>query len=56
MAHRTRTYRYATETVAKTEAERHRASAIPGYSEVYVRGPHLTEAGVWQVTVEEHSG
>lgn len=46
---------FATEEEAKARAEKVKASAIPGYSEVYVTGP-FNISGVWMIEWKEYYG
>jgi hypothetical protein len=55
MGTRTEKEYFHTEEEAKARAERKKASAIPGYSEVYVTGPFCV-AGVWVIEWKEYYG
>jgi hypothetical protein len=46
---------FATEEEAQARAEKVKASAIPGYSEVYVTGPFCI-SGVWMIEWKEYYG
>jgi len=46
---------FATEEEAKERAAKVKASAIPGYSEVYVTGP-FNISGVWMIEWKEYYG
>jgi len=47
---------FDTEEKAQKYADRVKASATPGYSEVYVSGPYLASDGLWHVNWKEYYG
>jgi hypothetical protein len=55
MAMREKKEQFDTEAEAQARAEKVKASAIPGYSEVYVTGP-FNIAGVWMIEWKEFYG
>ena len=55
MGQRSQKEQFATEAEAKARAEHVKASAIPGYSEVYVTGPFCI-CGVWMIEWKEFFG
>lgn len=46
---------FDTEAEAQERADKVKASAIPGYSEVYVSGPYCV-SGVWMIEWKEYYG
>jgi hypothetical protein len=55
MGQRKEKKQFETEHAAKEYADRKKASAIPGYSEVYVTGPFCI-SGIWMVEYHEYYG
>ena len=55
MATREAKEQFDTEAEALERAEKVKASAVPGYSEVYVTGPFCV-SGVWVVEWKEYYG
>jgi hypothetical protein len=55
MGQRQQKEQFYTEAEAQARAEKVKASAIPGYSEVYVTGP-FNIAGVWMIEWKEYYG
>lgn len=55
MGQRTDKEYFHTEEEAKERAERLKARATPGYSEIYITGP-FCQAGVWVVEWTEYYG
>ena len=55
MGTRTQKEQFATEAEAQERADKVKASAIPGYSEVYVSGPYCA-SGVWMIEWKEYYG
>ena len=55
MGQRSQKEQFDTEAEAQARAEKVKASAIPGYSEVYVTGP-FNIAGVWMIEWKEYYG
>jgi hypothetical protein len=55
MAQREKKEQFDTEAEAQARAETVKASAIPGYSEVYVTGP-FNVSGVWMIEWKEYYG
>jgi hypothetical protein len=55
MGQREQKEQFATEEEAKERAAKVKASAIPGYSEVYVTGP-FNISGVWMIEWKEFYG
>ena len=55
MGTRTQKEQFATEAEAQERADKVKASAIPGYSEVYVGVPYCVR-GVWVIEWREYFG
>ena len=55
MGQRSQIEKFATEAQAKERAETVKASAIPGYSEIYVTAP-FHSGGVWVIEWREFYG
>ena len=55
MGQRSQKEQFATEAEAQARVDKVKASAIPGYSEVYVTGPFCS-SGVWMIEWEEFYG
>jgi hypothetical protein len=55
MGQREQKEQFATEAEARERAEKVKASAIPGYSEVYVTGPFCI-SGVWMIEWKAYYG
>ena len=56
MGQREDSQKFDTEKEALEYADRVKATATPGYSEVYVSGPYLSQDGLWHVTWKEYYG
>jgi hypothetical protein len=57
MGQRTASYAFKTEQEAKERAEQAQASAVTGYSEVYVIGPYQSKTdGLWHVNIKTYYG
>ena len=55
MGQRSQKEQFATEAEAQERADKVKASATPGYSEVYVSGPYCA-CGVWMIEWKEYYG
>ena len=55
MGTRTQKEYFDTEEKAQERADKVKASATPGYSEVYVSGPYCV-SGVWMIEWKEYYG
>ena len=57
MGQRTESYTFQTEQQARERAEQAQASAVTGYSEVYVTGPYQSRLdGLWHLSVKTYYG
>ena len=57
MGQRTESYTFQTEQQAKERADQAQASAVTGYSEVYVTGPYQSRLdGLWHLSVKTYYG